>query len=358
MIIKNIDITGFKSFPEKSISLSNLTILSGLNNSGKSSVIQCLRMFQAGIDRNSPYLKDCGYLEQIRSKFVSPSSDICFNLTYEDDSSAYLTINDSNYSSDGFAQYITYIGADRLGPQRYLQMTSNLDDPITGDQGEFIYDYIDKHIKFNFIVPDNLLHPSAKSSTFEYQLKGWLNEIAPGAELNIYTDNKSLISTAQIDGFMPTNVGFGLSYTLPILAATLGAVSEPETYKGLPSWLEVSQFGKKENGQILLIENPEAHLHPSGQTAMGIFLAKAAACGVQVIVETHSDHVMDGVRLAVKEHVLAPNQAEFHFFTKDAEGRSQIETPKIDEQGKMEFWPVGFFDQTLINRSKLAKRSR
>ncbi|WP_241910961.1 AAA family ATPase [Vibrio splendidus] len=358
MIIKNIDITGFKSFPKKSIPLSNLTLLSGLNNSGKSSVIQSLRMFQAGIERNSPYLKDCGYLEQIRSKFVSPTSNVSFNLTYEDGSTTFLEINESNYRAGYFGQHITYIGADRLGPQRYLQMTSNLDDPITGDQGEFIYDYIDKHIRFNFIAPEPLFHPSAKSATFEYQLKGWLNEIAPGAELDIYTDNKSLTSTAQIDGFMPTNVGFGLSYTLPILAAVLGAVSRPETYEGLPSWLELNQYAKDEMGQILLIENPEAHLHPSGQTAMGIFLAKAAACGIQVIVETHSDHVMDGVRLAVKEQVVTPSQVEIHFFKKDSEGRSQLETPKIDEQGKMEFWPVGFFDQTLINRSKLAKRGR
>ena len=78
--------------------------------------------------------------------------------------------------------------------------------------------------------------------------------------------------------YRPTSVGFGIAYVLPVLVALLSA---NEKY-------------------MVIIENPEAHLHPRGQVAMGELIARAAAAGVQVIVETHSDHVLNGVRLAVK----------------------------------------------------------
>ncbi|ARN30753.1 TPA: DUF3696 domain-containing protein [Acinetobacter baumannii] len=91
---------------------------------------------------------------------------------------------------------------------------------------------------------------------------------------------------------------------------------------------------------------------------MGILLAYAASCGVQVIVETHSEHVMDGIRIAVKDQILNNNKVKFHYLSKTNEGLTKLETPTMDEEGKINFWPDGFFDQTLKNRSKLAKRSR
>jgi predicted ATPase len=90
----------------------------------------------------------------------------------------------------------------------------------------------------------------------------------------------------------PTNMGFGVSYALPIVLGALTAA----------------------NGGLIIIENPEAHLHPAGQSQMGIFLARMASAGVQVIAETHSDHVLNGVRRAIGEGVLSSEDAIVHFF--------------------------------------------
>src|SRR5260221_6265573 len=94
------------------------------------------------------------------------------------------------------------------------------------------------------------------------------------------------------DRLRPQNVGYGLSHVLPILTACLGA----------------------QTGALLLIENPESHLHPSGQSAMGEFLAQVASAGIQLIVETHSDHVLNGIRRAVKRGQLTPQDVAIHFF--------------------------------------------
>ena len=98
-----------------------------------------------------------------------------------------------------------------------------------------------------------------------------------------------------------------------------------------------------------MIENPEVHLHPAGQTAMGVFLSEVAAAGVQVVIETHSDHVLNGIRRAVKSRMLASGDVALHFFQPRLEGETQegpqVQSPVVDANGNIDSWPDGFFDQ-------------
>jgi predicted ATPase len=94
-----------------------------------------------------------------------------------------------------------------------------------------------------------------------------------------------------------------------------------------------------------LIENPEAHLHPEGQLVMGDLLARASAAGVQVIVETHSDHVLNGIRLAVKRGTLKATDTGFRFFQRNDVGAAEIKKPTIGQDGMLSEWPSGFFTQ-------------
>ncbi len=120
----------------------------------------------------------------------------------------------------------------------------------------------------------------------------------------------------------PGNVGFGLTYVLPIVIACLSA----------------------RPGSLVLLENPEAHLHPQGQTQMAMLAASAAAQGAQVIMETHSDHVLNGVRLAVKQGRVTPEQTVLHYFRRNGTG-AEVVTPRINSAGKLDQWPDGFFDE-------------
>ena len=88
-------------------------------------------------------------------------------------------------------------------------------------------------------------------------------------------------------------MGFGVTYSLPIILSGLIA---------------------KEKG-LLIVENPEAHLHPAGQSRMGVFLAWLAGKGVQVLVETHSDHIINGIRRAIAEFKYLDNSSALvHWF--------------------------------------------
>ena len=141
------------------------------------------------------------------------------------------------------------------------------------------------------------------------------------------------LRTSNTTGFhRPGHTGFGLTQCLPIVVAALSAAE----------------------GDLILLENPEVHLHPAGQAKMGEFLADVARVGVQVIVETHSDHVLNGVRRAVKCGRLGDDQVAIHFFRPRSDGDPQVSSPAMDKAGNIDHWPKGFFDQFDIDASYFA----
>jgi len=167
------------------------------------------------------------------------------------------------------------------------------------------------------------------------QVEAWIGEVCPGTRIELTPNlDLDLISLRYSFGlgnyvsnaYRATNVGFGISYTLPILVAILSSSA----------------------GSLLLVENPEAHLHPKGQAEMGGLLARAADGGVQVLVETHSDHVLNGIRLAVHAGQVSPTDVRLHYFERQERGgqvRSEVISPQIDRNGRIDQWPEGFFDE-------------
>jgi predicted ATPase len=167
------------------------------------------------------------------------------------------------------------------------------------------------------------------------QVSGWMQELSPGVRISASrlgaTDLVSLrfqYASTEIGRDSkfrrPANVGFGLTYSLPIVTALLA--SPP--------------------GTLLLLENPEAHLHPRAQAALGTLIARVAADGVQVLVETHSDHVLNGIRLAVKSGLINSKDCQLCNFVRETEtATSYIEAPVILPNGELSTWPDGFFDE-------------
>ena len=153
-------------------------------------------------------------------------------------------------------------------------------------------------------VPDALLHPSTAeiplTPTLGSQSEAWLSSILHPTRIQATWLPQTSAASLQFrdldvtaDWVRPANVGFGLTYCLPIIVAALGSTP----------------------GAVFIVENPEAHLHPRAQSEIGKFLVRLAASGVQTIVETHSDHVLNGVRVAVAaEQLLSPDDVAIHFF--------------------------------------------
>jgi predicted ATPase len=151
----------------------------------------------------------------------------------------------------------------------------------------------------------------------------------PGCDLEVQAvPNSNFISlglrtSSETEMHRPMNTGYGLTQVLPIIVAGVSARTD----------------------DILIIENPEVHLHPAGQSQMGEFLAKVASAGVQLVVETHSDHVLNGIRRSVKHGTLSHEQCMIHYFNRRDAEAAQVTSPKVMPDGSIDHWPKGFFDQ-------------
>ena len=104
---------------------------------------------------------------------------------------------------------------------------------------------------------------------------------------------------------------------------------------------------------IVIIENPEAHIHPKGQTEIARLIALCVQAGSQVIIETHSDHLFDGIRIAAKNIEGFANSVQIHWFELDDNGNTEVYSPILDRNGRLNEWPKGLFDQFEINSSEL-----
>ncbi|MEG1094995.1 MAG: DUF3696 domain-containing protein [Lactococcus sp.] len=81
---------------------------------------------------------------------------------------------------------------------------------------------------------------------------------------------------------------------------------------------------------------------------MGELIAKACAGGVQIIVETHSDHLLNGIRLAVKRKDIDRSLIRLNYFYRYFEANKIVHTkssPTILDNGGLSDWPEGFFDE-------------
>lgn len=381
-MISELKIENFKCFKKQSLNFGKLTILSGANGVGKSTAVQALlllhetwmrvlaagndakdRSFNLPISLNGPLNLSLGNSltitnaelesEIIRFEVTSTTGaegDFVFNVDLDsarttidflsDPNGRYWsTLPESSLAKEAFY----YLVAERVGPRDLYGM---VDQPFnsTGYAGEYTAQAISK-AENTHVAPE--LCVAAGTSLFKVQLEAWLEKITPGIRIN--TSKYEEINRVRIGiqrkgagtGWLsPSNIGFGISYALPVVVTGLLA----------------------SRGAMMVVENPEAHLHPAAQSAIGGFLARVALSGVQVIVETHSEHVVNGARLEAMAIGASENDIRFLFFSMpDQRTDPEVTSISMDEKGELSAWPIGFFDQQTkdladIFRSRRNKR--
>lgn len=365
-MLTRIELKNFKCFKKISVELSNLNVLAGINSMGKSSVVQALLLLRQsqerdqlldGLSLNDLYVQ-IGTGKDLMNRnsdgdFISillenDKKEYLFKYNYNRDSE-FLTIKDVLEFEDVpeqdfnlFRNTFAYVSADRIGPRRYYN-SSNYEvfrNNQVGVKGELFADYLAE--RSNDRIEDSLKHVSCSSNRLLEQTNAWLSEISPGISIISKIDSETSVISLRYKDFdgdsSPLNVGFGLSYVAPIVVALLKA--------------------KKDD--LIIIENPEAHLHPKGQRKMGELIAKAAATGIQVIVETHSDHLLNGIRLSVKQGHIKRDFVKLNYFYREkkqdtqemnAEYKGEMYyeykkcSPAILDDGRLSSWPDGFFDE-------------
>lgn len=365
-MITKLKIANFKSHKDTALNLGNLTLLTGLNSSGKSSVIQTFLLLRQsfkkgrlskGLDLNEP-LCDIGKGDDALYRYAKNSEIISFTLETKstqqylfsfdthgkyDDSflpatekinlteeilSLPVLSNNFQYLSAGRIAAVEFYPIDSFSVEEERQISRNY------GQGELVahfLEYYGNNRNFN-VASDLLLHKSTNSKKLIDQVVAWEQEISP--RLSITTKKvadkitlefgyKSEDDTIPLSKLKSKNIGFGISYSLSIVVAVLSASP----------------------GSLLLIENPEAHLHPRGQSKLSELICLAAQSGIQIIVETHSDHIFNGIRKSINSGLVEKQNVRVHYFQMNGQNTTISTEIEISDKGRVVNHVPGLFDQ-------------
>lgn len=207
--------------------------------------------------------------------------------------------------------------------------------------------YLDETTPHLYMAPDgsnvlNVLWKNRDNNCIE-RVQVLMDEVLDGGRLKIYDSGDQLVLRINSvdDGtfFQPGNVGYGFSYILSLLTTVVMA----------------------SEGSFIIIENPEAHLHPSAQAkVMNVLIDAALQRDIQLIVETHSDHVLNTALRAVNEKRLPVEEFEVLFFKSlSDEGKSSVtvQNLEVNSLGHILHPPVNFFEQYSIDLNALYTQS-
>lgn len=367
-MITQLDLLHFKCFGLLKLPLGSLTLLSGANASGKSTVLQSLVLLQQTMqtDEWSTRLLLNGSMvnfgtvadtlhQQARGHFaigvVGDSSNCLWIFSGEREEMSFavesIRFGTSGVEKPSSLQYLlppnsdpatfslvdrirslSYISAEREGPRELYPLQDSHRRPTVGPTGENAISVLLRAQDKRVASPLRL--SGATTPLLRAQVEARLEAFFPGGVVlnvtpvpNVNAVTLGIRTSSETEYLRPVHVGFGITQVLPIIIAIL---SSPK-------------------GTVHLIENPEVHLHPAGQALMGQFLADAACAGHQLIVETHSDHVLNGIRRSVKDGKLESDQVAIHFFRSPFAEHSQVLSVALDDAGNLDAWPEGFFDQ-------------
>ncbi|MDE9447144.1 DUF3696 domain-containing protein [Xenorhabdus bovienii] len=363
----NIELINFKAYKKQKFNFSNLTVFCGNNSVGKSTAIQAIGIllqseFSSSVQINGE-LVQVGDLEDIHN-FDNKDEDylsICIKSSYINGTWGYTNADDrenpvnnnilkliqdeqknNNYSNvENTNEAITYqyLQAERYGPRNNLPLSQHSHNwEWLGTKGEHTIEILETLFararrnltSHNDKNGDPRRHPSMSTHNVFNNIEAWMGEISPNYKMNPKKNRdanvsyNSIISTSG-NATKPINIGFGYSYALSIITALLLAPK----------------------GQVVIIESPEAHLHPKGQSYLGRLIALSALSGIQIIVETHSDHLLNGIRVIARTHDdFDPNIFNLYYISYDEElNENKVDKIKLSKDGKLSDWPKGFFDQ-------------
>lgn len=379
-MINKIQLKNFKSHADSVLELGNMNILTGMNGMGKSSVIQALLLLRQtfikgllnrGLELNGE-LCSIGTADDAMYRYAEDSDliefiihqdrqtlEYAFKVDASNITKTFLTgqrINLNEIAFNLFSNDFQYISAYRNGPVKdYDKDTAAVElfEQISRREGrgELVAHFYD-FFKDYEVHPD-LIESREIGTNVLSQVAYWMREISPNINIEVQSVNNNFkieysfsrgAGEVKTEGFASTNIGFGVSYVLPIILAAIVACAKSRD-KG-----SIYRPGNK----LILIENPEAHIHPKAQAKLMILLNKAAKLGVQFIIESHSDHIINSVLVANNEQVLSAEEIKMYYFTRLEKEHCSVITPlTVEKGGRIRRPPEGFFDQINIDMKKL-----
>jgi predicted ATPase len=334
-VIERLEIEGYKAIEREEFSFRGITLLTGLNSTGKSSVIQSLLLF-ATFFSNSTRLR--AQMERfmvfcaIENRYLQQGFITLRTVHKGQSASLHITATQPwqlHGELEGFIfeKNFYYISSNRIGAQERAEYSQA--DKF-GLNGEYIFSY---YHQYRHAPIDPTLAMEGTEGRLDHQLSYWMERILgypvvlqttkEGDEVVVAFDMSDLLDLS------PFSVGAGNSYLAKIVIMGLSC----------------------KRGDSFIIENPEVHLHPKAQSKLVEFFLWLHRGGVQLIIETHCENMIDKLRHAVYGNELASEDAIIYYKPSlkkpfDAIGINH-QGHFINEEGLPMEFPSGFFDSTL-----------
>lgn len=381
-MIEKIEINALKSILNVSIPCKKLNLITGTNSSGKSTFLQAILVFaqthyytdkfsvaKGLIGLNGPLISLGEFRENKCSNSLASSINI--KLEFEGNQKCYEIIISENEVKElkngthfdffselekfnklrkkrvgkkykkaltssrlgEFLSYkIIYISCNRIGAKDIYDK-NYISDKID-DIGTHAIHYLEKHRDMR--LDESLIKDEVGSRTLFAQVNYWLRYILDTTIVTENIDGTDFVKASYIIGeykpARPKNVGAGVSYLISIIIACLSSMED----------------------DVLIIENPEIHLHPKAQSKLTEFLYFIASSGSrQLFVETHSDHIFNGVRAGLSTSDFEANLINTFYFELDSDYLTKVTKVEIGKNGRILNDVPGLFDQFNLDLNKM-----
>lgn len=346
-MLDKLIINNYKCLTDCTLELKALNLFAGPNSSGKSSALQALLIASDNLAEKkgnygfknrrleaSNFNDVRNFVTNAKSYKISISNNkrkpvtLCF--TPGDDSFLTTQVEQSEDAPSDLLKLfdsgnILHLPATRPGGAYIHPMNPDSENSL-GRNGEFVIDYYAKH---RLETLDSSLILTSGSQTLEGQVNRQLEKLT-GYRLVVETSgNNHYVKYETHSGkqLYPYNVGTGVSFVTEVIIAC---------------------FATPKDGMVI-IENPEIHLHPKAQADLIDFMAQIAKSGVQIIIESHSDHIFNGIRRLISQNRLDLSKAGVYNFRQDENGLTRAESVEFTPQGGIKSYIPGMFDQFDID---------
>lgn len=352
-MLSKLTVKNYKCLTDCSLELKPLNLFAGPNSSGKSTALQALLVASDNVTEKKGRhgLKnrrtETSNFNDVRN-FVTNAKSYEIGISYSGEEPTLLcfTPGDDSFQTTSVEQSadaspdllgalgsgnLLYLPATRPGGA-YAQPINPDTENRLGRNGEFVIDYYAKH-RLDVLDAALILTPGIQ--TLEGQVNRQLERLT-GYRLLVETvGNNHYVKYETGNGkqLFPYHVGTGVSFMAEVIIACFAAPK----------------------GGMVIMENPEIHLHPKAQADLIDFMAKIAEAGVQIIIESHSDHLFNGIRRLISQEKLALSDVAVYNFRQDGNGLTHAEHVEFTPQGGIQSYIPGMFEQFDIDLDAILK---
>ena len=355
-MVRRISFKNFKVFKNlQTLKLAPITILIGKNNTGKSAVLRLPTLLASAL-RGEPlnWINKIGDDRENSIELGSDFKDLVYNRLetgsielgiFNEKTNIEIAINkeygildykfnnekiDINQKFKGFlikgkqfdnlSLNIDYLGAIRIEPESVYTFSNDNYTKI-GIKGQNAYPILIQDYKSDKALVNKV------SNWYEKNFEGWQLKVLENKSQTA-TKYEIAISNSKIEAINIKQTGQGIHQVLPLM---------------------VRSYMNEEEPTLVIIEEPETHLHPAAHALLAQRFAESYLedTNKQYLIETHSQNFVLRLRRMVAEGTLKPEDIAIYYVDFDEDkNESSLKEIKVDDGGGVEWWPEGIFSET------------